>query len=75
MTMQGVWNEILVVYGPLGMGWVAALALAWYVFKQHREHREDYMRLVNKLQGALENNTKAMTTLSVRLEERRDGKK
>lgn len=70
--MSGVMIELLKVFGPLAMGWVAAIAAFIYIAKQHREHRQDYRALAKDMQHALVNNTQVLSALNVRLEERRN---
>ena len=69
--MSAVAVKLLTLYGPLAMGWLAAMVAFWYILKQQREHREDYRALAKDMQHALVNNTEALTALNIRLEERR----
>ena len=68
--MSQALETVLTLWGPLAMGWVLAGLLAWYCHKIHREYREDLRRLNAVTRSALENNTKVLTALNVRLEER-----
>lgn len=68
--MEKILIELLTLYGPLALGWVAAGWLAWYLVKMGREHRQDYKGLARDVQHALDNNTKVLTALNIRLEER-----
>ena len=62
--------SVLTLYGPLALGWVLAVILAWYVARRDRDHREDYRQLAKDVQHALENNTKVLTAINIRLEDR-----
>jgi hypothetical protein len=68
--MEKVMVQLLTLYGPLALGWVVACVLGWHITRSHREHRQDYRGLAKDVQHALDNNTKVLTALNVRLEER-----
>lgn len=59
------------LYGPLALGWVVALLLAFLLLKMWREHRQDYRDLARDMQHSLDNNTQVLTAINVRLEERK----
>ncbi len=62
--------DVLTLYGPLSLGWVVASVLGILMTKMWRGHREDYHGLVKDMQHSLDNNTKVLTAINVRLEER-----
>lgn len=70
MTQKFIIN-LLTLYGPLAMGWVASIAMAWYIVRTSREHREDYRQMARDVQHALDNNTRVLTAINVRLEDRK----
>lgn len=61
---------VLTLYGPLALGWVLAVVVGWYLLRRDRDHREDYRQLAKDVQHALENNTRVLTAINIRLEER-----
>lgn len=70
-------GEFLKLYGPLGLGWVAAAALAFYIAKIGKEHRAEMKDLRDELLGVvkgnqevIERNTEQSTKLVVLLNER-----
>ena len=68
--MSQALETILTLWGPLAMGWVIALILGWYIHRITSMHREDLKQLSRDTQLALNNNTKVLSALNVRLEER-----
>jgi hypothetical protein len=70
-------GEFLKLYGPLGLGWVAAAALAFYIARISKEHRAEMKELRDELLGVvkgnqevIERNTEQSTKLVVLLNER-----
>ncbi len=68
--MSQALETLLTLWGPLAMGWVIALIFGWYIHRITVMHREDLKHLSRDTQAALNNNTKVLSALNVRLEER-----
>lgn len=78
MDLLGAMKLVFTLYGPLAIGWVAALAACCGMWKMHinhrrelaamyKEHRADLTRITESVTKALQENTMATAALTTRV--------
>jgi len=51
-------KEVLTLYGPLGIGWLVAIVLGWYVLFRKKQPSTTLERSLNEVTEALEKSTR-----------------
>lgn len=78
MDLLATLNLFLTLYGPLSLGWFAAVALCMGMWRMHQNHRKelsamyrehisDLTRITESVTRALQENTRATAALTTRV--------
>lgn len=68
--MESFTNDVLTLYGPLGIGWIVAAGLGWMVFQDRKKKDHPYEKILESYYEVIIANTRAMERLATIIEER-----